>query len=479
MRQQLEDLQTQLATGKKADTYAGMGISRGFGIGLRAQLTALDSYADTILNVDTRLNIANAALGRMVGIGKEVRSGATNAPLTLDQSGQTTSQKSALASLGEMLQLLNTRAGDRYLFSGRATDTEAVASLGDILDGNGAKAGLKQLIAERKLADVGASGLGRLVVSAPTATSVALAEDAVGSPFGFKLNAVTSSLTGATVTGPAGAPPSLSVDLGATNPNNGDKIKFTFNLPDGSTETIELTASTANPLPGGAFAIGATSADTATNLQNALTAAVTKLADTSLVAASALAASDNFFNATPPLRVPGPGFATATALVAGTAADTVTWYTGETGADPARGTAVARIDQAMSVQYGVRADEQGFRWQLMNIAAFAAVTTSPSSANATNQVTALNQRVAKNMSTQTGQQHLEDIQADLAGAQTAMKAAKERQAQTKAMLQTMLDSIEGISNEEVGTKILALQTNLQASYQTTAMLYETSLVKFI
>ena len=59
MRQQLEDLQTQLAPGKKADTYAGMGISRGFGIGLRAQLTALDSYADTILNVDTRLNIAH------------------------------------------------------------------------------------------------------------------------------------------------------------------------------------------------------------------------------------------------------------------------------------------------------------------------------------------------------------------------------------------------------------------------------------
>ena len=31
----------------------------------------------------------------------------------------------------------------------------------------------------------------------------------------------------------------------------------------------------------------------------------------------------------------------------------------------------------------------------------------------------------------------------------------------------------------VATKILALQTNLQAAYQTTSMLYQTSLVKFL
>ena len=47
------------------------------------------------------------------------------------------------------------------------------------------------------------------------------------------------------------------------------------------------------------------------------------------------------------------------------------------------------------------------------------------------------------------------------------------------MMQTMLDGVEGISNEEVIAKILALQTNLQASYQVTSMLYQTSLVKYI
>jgi hypothetical protein len=47
------------------------------------------------------------------------------------------------------------------------------------------------------------------------------------------------------------------------------------------------------------------------------------------------------------------------------------------------------------------------------------------------------------------------------------------------MAQTMLDSIEGVSTDEVATKILALQTTLQASYQTTAMLYQTTLSKYL
>ena len=84
-------------------------------------------------------------------------------------------------SLDEMLSLLNSQSGDRYLFSGRATDTPAVAATERHLNGVGAQAGLKQLIAERKQADVGSGGLGRLTLTAPTATSISLAEDAAPS----------------------------------------------------------------------------------------------------------------------------------------------------------------------------------------------------------------------------------------------------------------------------------------------------------
>jgi flagellar hook-associated protein 3 FlgL len=43
----------------------------------------------------------------------------------------------------------------------------------------------------------------------------------------------------------------------------------------------------------------------------------------------------------------------------------------------------------------------------------------------------------------------------------------------------MLQQISGVSNEDVGAQILTLQTRMQASMQTTAMLYQLSLVKFI
>ena len=180
-----------------------------------------------------------------------------------------------------------------------------------------------------------------------------------------------------------------------------------------------------------------------------------------------------------PLRVGGSPLNTATTLVAGTPANTVFWYTGENGADSPRGTAVARVDQSISVQYGARANEQAFRYELQNIAVYAAVTTNASNPNASAQVTALAQRITANLAPQPGQQSIQDVQAELAGAQTAMKAATDRQTQLKGMAQTMLDSIEGINPDEVATKILALQTMLQASYQTTSMLYQTSLTKYL
>jgi flagellar hook-associated protein 3 FlgL len=503
-----------------------------------------------------------------------------------------------------MIGMLNGQAGDRYLFSGSAINTPSVASVDDILNGTTTQAGLKQLISERQQADLGAGGLGRLVISAPTVTSVKVAEDVAGSPFGLKLSAISSSLTGSTITGPTGSPPAVSVDLGATNPNNGDTVSFQFKLPDGTTESINLTASSAPPPPAGSFAIGATSTVTAANLKAALNTAIGTLANTSLVAASAVAASDNFFNSAgtatggvvnnkaaipapitgatllsgaantdslttnfaagdtitvngtpisfvasggvgnlvnvtdsvqtllkkidsitgtstpstisggvvtlhtdnaasltvtssnaaafaalgfpatvtatqPPLRVGGSPLSSATSLVSGTPANTVSWYTGEAGPGSARATATARIDQSVTVQYGARANEQAIRSQLQTLAVFAAVTTSATNPNGAAQVAALSQRVAQNLAPQPGRQTIENIQTDLATAQATMKDATSRQKQAQGMLQGIVDQAENISSDQVASQILALQTSLQASYQTTAMLSQLTLTKFL
>ncbi len=530
---QLSNLSTQLSTGLKSTNYAGMGVNEGFAVAARAQLANISAFGGTMTNVNTIISAANTALQSLSDTGGQVQSAAAASPQNLTGSGQTIGQQNAQSQLSSIVGILNTQVGDRYIFSGSAINTPAVASADDILNGTGTKAGLKQLIAERLQADLGTSGLGRLVISAPSTTSVQVAEDVAGSPFGLKLGSVSSSLTNATVTGPSGSPPAVAVDLTAGNPNPGDQISFAFNLPDGTTESIQLTASSATPPPTGSFAIGATPTLTTANLNAALNTAIGTLAGTKLVAASAVEAGDNFFNksllskidqitgtstpstvsggvitlhtdnaaalsitssnaaafaalgfsgtvtaAQPPLRVSGSPLGSATSLVNGSA-NTVAWYTGNSGPGPARATSTVRVDASQVVQFGAQANEQAIRQQLQSIAVYAAVTLPPSGTNSPAAVAALSERTAANLTPQLGQQQISDIQTDFAAAQTAMKDATARQTQTKSALQNLVDQTEGISQDQVASEILALQNSLQASYQTTSMLAQLSLTKFL
>ncbi len=603
LNDQLTTLSTQLSSGVKSQTYSGMGVNEGFAIAARAQLANITAFGTTMTNVNTIISAANTALQTMSTIGSQVQGGASSGSLSLDNTGQTVAQESAASQLSTMVGVLNTRVGDRYIFSGSAINTPAVVSADTIMNGTGTMAGLKQVMAERQQADLGTNGLGRLVISSPTSTSVQVAEDVAGSRFGLKLSSVSSSLTGATVTGPSGSPPAVSVGLGATNPNPGDQVSFTFNLPDGTTQTIKLTATNTTPPPTGSFAIGATPTATATNLNAALTASITKLANTSLVAASAIEAGDNFFDTAsvatgtvannqaappapitgatalsgtvgtdslssgfaagdtitvngtpitfvasgatgnqvnvtdsvqtlltkidaitgsstpstvsggvinlhtdnaadlsvtcsnpsafaalglsgtvtavqPPLRVGGTPPGSATSLVSG-AANTVAWYTGNSGPGPARATSTARIDTSEMVDFGAQANEQAIRIQLQNIAVFAAFKTSPTGTNSAAQISALSQSVATNLSPQYGHQTIAGIQTDFSNAQTEIKAATARQTQTQAMMQNLIDQTENISTNQVASELLAVQNSLQASYQATSMLSQLSLVRYL
>jgi len=177
MRSQLADLQRQLGTGKKSTTYAGLGLNRGLAVGLRTRLAALSGYADSVTQVGVRIGLQQTALSQIASIGKTVKSSTLTQPFDIDSTGQTTTQRAAKAQLDQILGLLNTPAGDRYLFSGRAGDKLATDTLDHILNGDGARAGLKQLIAERNQADLGANGLGRLQIPAAAGSQVDIAEE--------------------------------------------------------------------------------------------------------------------------------------------------------------------------------------------------------------------------------------------------------------------------------------------------------------
>ena len=83
MRTQLGDLQRQLATGKKSDTYAGIGLDRGLTVGLRSRLSAMKSYGESITNVGVRLELAQSTLTRVAELGREIKAAAAPVNLSL------------------------------------------------------------------------------------------------------------------------------------------------------------------------------------------------------------------------------------------------------------------------------------------------------------------------------------------------------------------------------------------------------------
>jgi flagellin-like hook-associated protein FlgL len=479
LQNQLDTLARQLGTGQKAAVYSDLAAQAGVTIGLDSQLSALGGFDDTNTTVTTTLGIEEGTLSQIGDIQSSMQSSVTQpAGFTLNASGQTALQSNAAGQLDELLSLLNTQVGTNYIFSGSALNQASVDTTNHILNGNGAAAGFKQVLSERNQADLGANGLGRLVIPGPVGSTVSVSEDVAGSPFGFKLAGVNSSLTGATVTQPSGSPKTETVTLGA-NPNAGDTIQFSLTLPDGTSQTITLTA-TASATPGAnQFSIGATPGATATNLQTALSTAVGNLAQTQLTAASAVAAANNFFGTYPPQRVAGPPFNTATALQNGTTANTVFWYTGEAGATPARQTAVAQVGPTTHVAYGLRANEQALSTIVGNIAVLASTSYSAGNPNAQASYSALTTRVGTNLGLQQGAQNLSDIDADIANAQTTVKNAQSVNSQTKTTLTDMLQSIEGVSTDQIGAQILQVQNVLQASLSTTVRLSQLSLVNYL
>lgn len=479
MNNQLNTLSEELGTGQAAQTYSGLGSQAGLALALNEQLSAITGYSNTATTVGTTLNVAQSVLTQLGSTETAVQQSINEqGAFTLNSNGQTSIQAAAVTQLDSILSLLNTQVGSNYIFSGSATTQQSVASTNSILNGNGAQAGLSQVITERQQADVG-SGLGRLLIPATGGGSVVtVGEDVAGSPFGFKLASVNSTLTGATVTGPSGSPKSISVDLTAATPNPGDSIQFNFTLPDGTSQNVTLQATANSPPGANQFTIGATPGATATNLQAALTTAVGNLAQTALPAASAIAAANNFFSSNPPLRVSGAP-ATATALVAGTPANTVFWYTGESGATPPRQTATAQVGPGTTIAYGMRASEQAISTLVANVAALAATTYAPGNANAQASYDALSQKVTANLDPQSGVQQISDMEADLASAQTTMSNAGTLNTQTQSTLTDMMQNIDGVNQNQIGEQILTLQNSLSASLSVTARLAQLSLVNFL
>jgi flagellin-like hook-associated protein FlgL len=476
MRDQLDALQRQMATGKRAETNAALGSERNLSLVYRQQTAEVSSYLQTIDLAETRLKVIASTLTRITKVGTEAKGALDPNLFLLQTDGKSTGQQAAMNYLQELVALFNADVADRRIFAGKAVDVTPVEKIATLFDGDGGKAGLRQIIAERRAADLGADGLGRLIVPAVAGDTVSIFEEADGLPFGFKLQAVNSNLNGVTLGGPSGSPPSVSIAL-AARPQVGQTVSIQLGLPDGTSHMITLTVA----LEGGPdqFAVGADVTETAGNLRDAVIAALEGAGQTALGAASALQASTEFFasGGNPAQRVDGPPFESAVALRDATDTDTVAWYKGDNSAGDPRADSLARVDKNITVAYGLRANEPGFSAMIANLAALIADDFSASTDADSGRSSELTRRVRVNLEANTRSVNATSM--EIAGAQIAMEQARERLTTTQSMLAELTEKVEGVDINETSANLLSLQSRIQASYEATAILFKLNLADYL
>ncbi len=353
MQDKFATLQMQLGTGMKAQSLAEMGRDLPVSLSVRSRLNAIAGYNASIEQVSLRLSFYDNFLMRMDKVEGEARNSAVQGQYGTGNINMATIAPQSKARFDEMVTMLNTDIAGRYLFGGSVTDKAPLATSAELLNGTGGRAGFNTVVTERKAADAGTLGQGRLEtdIDGATPNTVRLFEDGVH-PFGFKLGAPSTSVPASVViSGPVeGALPDgdeMSIEFADTPLlTAGQTITIGLSLPDGTDTYITLTAATSAG-NSNEFTLGADGAATAASFRTALNAKLKEVATSELAAASTFAASQNFFNAAgePVLRVQGDP-ATATSLRVATAVDTVMWYRGESAAVSAIG--LGRLENGVS-----------------------------------------------------------------------------------------------------------------------------------
>ncbi|QQR40266.1 hypothetical protein [Devosia rhizoryzae] len=339
MQDKFATLQMQLGTGQKAQTLADMGRDLPVSLSVRSRLSTIEGYTANIEQVNLRLSFLDNALSRFDKIEGEARNSSVPGQYGTNNINMATAPELSKSRLDEVVTMLNGDIAGRYIFGGKVTDKAPLPTTAELLDGAGGRAGFKTVVNERKAADAGSDGFGRLDTAIdttdPLSVVVNLAEDG-NHPFGFKLSTISTVGTGIGNNADFNSSPAKIDFTFTTPPAAGDSVTLGFTLPDGTETQITLRAVTTAKSPPAAdeFVIGADASATAGAFKAALEGSLQKSTASEMAAASTFAASENFFNAAgePVLRVAGNDPFNATALRVASKTDTVMWYSGESPA---------------------------------------------------------------------------------------------------------------------------------------------------
>src|SRR5205085_1482633 len=95
LRRELDELQRQLTTGERAQSYGGLGFERGASLDARAKISALDSYDTAIQSAELRTNLITKGLEQLQGSASDVTSTLLPPKFDIDLDGRTSAPKDA------------------------------------------------------------------------------------------------------------------------------------------------------------------------------------------------------------------------------------------------------------------------------------------------------------------------------------------------------------------------------------------------
>ena len=130
----LADLSRQATTGKRSETFGGLGAGTKQSVSLRAEIARRDAYVAAIRTGTARAEAMQGALGRIGALADDM----AKAALRLNGTSQGEVEgiaKEARAALQEVATILNSQVQGEYLFSGTDTSRPAVPDAAGVLSG--------------------------------------------------------------------------------------------------------------------------------------------------------------------------------------------------------------------------------------------------------------------------------------------------------------------------------------------------------
>ena len=121
----VNDLQVQIASGKKTQSFSGIADDAGRLVNLKSELSQAEQFIQNITITEKRLDLMAFALDQIEDVARKAR---TDFAAALNGSAADDIQLSLLAqaSLDQVVEVLNTKDDSRFLFAGGAVETKPV-----------------------------------------------------------------------------------------------------------------------------------------------------------------------------------------------------------------------------------------------------------------------------------------------------------------------------------------------------------------